>query len=382
MIRIVVYENSYSFIRYLISHDIWYSDLEYNNKYYRLNIKFSDYKSISRRYDTKIVRYFGKLFFINFISYHKYMIISFVFGMFILSLLMNTIFDIKVNTDEEELKNKIISSLNDYGITKNKRVKSYEEIVEIKNNILNDNEDILDWIEITRVGSSYVVDVTPRVVNDIIIEESEPCDIVASKSGLITHIVVSSGTKLKEVNEYVNKGDVIVSGNIIKNEEIISGVHSKADVYGEVWYLAKVSIPYNYEINEEKKKINRYYLNINDKEFTILGYYNNDNTIRNKFLVLDKPYLFFKLYKEEIIIYDKVNYKIDESEAYNQGLKYAENKIKESLDKEEYVISKKVLKKVSNSSKMELEVFFKVYENIGVTSKLNNQELNNENSNQ
>ena len=40
------------------------------------------------------------------------------------------------------------------------------------------------------------------------------------------------------------------------------------------------------------------------------------------------------------------------------------------LNKDEYIISKKVLKKEVNSSKMYVEVFFKVYENIGVTSNI------------
>ena len=40
------------------------------------------------------------------------------------------------------------------------------------------------------------------------------------------------------------------------------------------------------------------------------------------------------------------------------------------LDKDEYIISKKVLKKEVNSSKIYLEVFFKVYENIAVSTNV------------
>ena len=45
-----------------------------------------------------------------------------------------------------------------------------------------------------------------------------------------------------------------------------------------------------------------------------------------------------------------------------------ENEIKKNLDIEEYIISKNVLKNELKSSKMYIEVFFKVYENIGTTS--------------
>ena len=46
------------------------------------------------------------------------------------------------------------------------------------------------------------------------------------------------------------------------------------------------------------------------------------------------------------------------------------NKIKSNLNSDEYIISKKVLKKEVKSSKMEIEVFFKIYKNIGYTSNI------------
>ena len=61
---------------------------------------------------------------------------------------------------------------------------------------------------------------------------------------------------------------------------------------------------------------------------------------------------------------------ISEKEAYKLALEESELKIKSRLKDKEYVISKNVLKKEVNSSKIKVEVFFKVYENIGVTSKL------------
>jgi hypothetical protein len=42
------------------------------------------------------------------------------------------------------------------------------------------------------------------------------------------------------------------------------------------------------------------------------------------------------------------------------------------LDNDEYIISKKILKKEAFSSKIKIEVFYKVYENIGITSKIKN----------
>ena len=75
-------------------------------------------------------------------------------------------------------------------------------------------------------------------------------------------------------------------------------------------------------------------------------------------------------------------YKLSSSEAYDLGLIKSNEKIISILDSDEYVISKKVLKKEVNSSKMVLEVFYKIYRNIGYTSNIDSIGEKDERSNQ
>ena len=82
--------------------------------------------------------------------------------------------------------------------------------------------------------------------------------------------------------------------------------------------------------------------------------------------------MFFKVIQEIKTEYEYKEYNIDENEAYIEALRRSEKHIRNRLGDDEYIISKKVLKKVSNSSKMYVEVFFKVYENIGVASNIEN----------
>ncbi|MGN1028934.1 MAG: sporulation protein YqfD, partial [Bacilli bacterium] len=192
------------------------------------------------------------------------------------------------------------------------------------------------------------------------------------KDGLIKYITSSSGVKLKDVNDYVKKGEVLISGNIIKGEDtLITQVRAKGKVYAEVWYTVNITIPFNYvEYVETGKVINHYYLDIAGKKITLIGKYDSNFTMNTKDLVLEKPYLFFKLYKETKREYKYKEFNINENEAYKEALKRSENKIKSKLNDNEYIISKKVLKKEVFRSKMNIEVFFKVYENIGVTSNI------------
>ena len=370
-VKIIVYENSNKFLNYLVYHSIYYEDLTLNDNYI-LTIDYEDYKKISRRYKTKIIKYYGKRFIINYLDTNKYMLISLFISFLVLYLLTNTIFKININTNDEKLYNLINNSLKENNISIYKRKKSFKELKKIKDKILKNNEDSLEWIEIKEKGCIYNIELTARVKNKENNSDNNPKDIVASKDGLIKYITSSSGVKLKDVNDYVKKGEVLISGNIIKGEDtLITQVRAKGKVYAEVWYTVNITIPFNYvEYVETGKVINHYYLDIAGKKFTLIGKYDSNFTMNTKDLVLEKPYLFFKLYKETKREYKYKEFNINENEAYKEALKRSENKIKSKLNDNEYIISKKVLKKEVFRSKMNMEVFFKVYENIGVTSNI------------
>lgn len=370
-VKIIVYENSNKFMNYLVYHSIYYEDLTLKENY-TLTVDYEDYKIISRRYKTKIIKYYGKRFITNYIKYNKYMLISLFISFLVLKLLTSTIFNININTNDEKFYNLINESLKENDIALYKKKKSFNELNKIKNKILKDNEEDLEWIEINEKGCTYNIEVTKRVKNKDIKSDNTPKNIIASKDGLIKYISSSSGVKLRDVNDYVKKGEVLISGNIIKGEDtLITQVEAKGKIYAEVWYTVNITIPFNYvEYVETGKTINHYYLDIFNKKFTLTGKYDSNNTMNTKELVLDKPYLFFKLYKETKKEYKYKEFKIDESTAYEEALKRSENKIKSKLTNNEYIISKKVLKKEVFRSKMNMEVFFKVYENIGVTSNI------------
>ena len=162
---------------------------------------------------------------------------------------------------------------------------------------------------------------------------------------------------------------MLISGTIYKGEDIYSDGGASGKVMAETWYSIKVSVPYEYtNFVPTGEVINRYYVKLFDKEITLIGYYKSDEVFSEHELVLDKPYLFFKLYRENIKKYKYVTNKLTVDDAYNLAIKKAHDEIDKLLDNDEYVISKKVLKKEEKSSKIYVEVFFKILENIGVTS--------------
>lgn len=376
-VRIVVNENSNKFLNYLIYNKIYYDSLNKNNEYFVLDVSYDDYLYIRRRYKCHIVKYYGKKNIVNIYENNKYVLLSLIISFMLLFLLCNTIFDIKINSDNKDIINIINNSLSDNGIGVYKRKVSFDKLNSIKNKILEDNKDTLEWIEIREKGCIYYIDVTPRVKSNNNVDNSLPSDIVAEKDGVIKHIVVHRGSKVIDNGDYVKKGDILISGNIIKNENVIDKVHSEGVIYAETWKTVNISIPFKRIDYVYKKTINHYYLDIFGHKFTISGKYDSDNTINKKSIVLDKPYLFFKLYKEEKKIYDYNEVILNKEEAYNEALNRSIDVINKKLSSDEYIISKKVLKKEAKRSKINLEVFFKVYEKIGVTSEI--QDIGEEN---
>lgn len=376
-VRIVVNENSNKFLNYLIYNKIYYDSLNKYNEYFVLDVSYDDYLYIRRRYKCHIVKYYGKKNIVNIYENNKYVLLSLIISFMLLFLLCNTIFDIKINSDDKDIVNIINDSLKDNGIDVYKRKVSFDKLNSIKNKILEDNKDTLEWIEIREKGCIYYIDVTPRVKSNNNVDNSLPSDIVAEKDGVIKHIVVHRGSKVIDNGDYVKKGDILISGNIIKNENVIDKVHSEGVIYAETWKTVNISIPFKRIDYVYKKTINHYYLDIFGHKFTISGKYDSDNTINKKSIVLDKPYLFFKLYKEEKKIYDYNEVILNKEEAYNEALNRSIDVINKKLSSDEYIISKKVLKKEVKRSKINLEVFFKVYEKIGVTSEI--QDIGEEN---
>lgn len=376
-VRIVVNENSNKFLNYLIYNKIYYDSLNKYNEYFVLDVSYDDYLYIRRRYKCHIVKYYGKKNIVNIYENNKYVLLSLIISFMLLFLLCNTIFDIKINSNDKDIVNVINDSLKDNGIDVYKRKVSFDKLNSIKNKILEDNKDTLEWIEIREKGCIYYIDVTPRVKSNNNADNSLPSDIVAEKDGVIKHIVVHRGSKVIDNGDYVKKGDILISGNIIKNENVIDKVHSEGVIYAETWKTVNISIPFKRIDYVYKKTINHYYLDIFGHKFTISGKYDSDNTINKKSIVLDKPYLFFKLYKEEKKIYDYNEVILNKEEAYNEALNRSIDVINKKLSSDEYIISKKVLKKEVKRSKINLEVFFKVYEKIGVTSEI--QDIGEEN---
>ncbi|SDC31151.1 sporulation protein YqfD [Shouchella lonarensis] len=107
--------------------------------------------------------------------------------------------------------------------------------------LVTEEVDEATWIGVRKKGTTFEFEVVEQV-RQAPAERLSPRHLVASKRAVIHKIFVENGKALKHTNDYVEKGDVIVSGVIgVEGKEKI--VAAKATVIGEIWYTSNVTIP-------------------------------------------------------------------------------------------------------------------------------------------
>ena len=356
----------YYFNRYIFNKISYtkYKIIDY--KTIEVNILYDDYirlKNIKSTYDIKVINKFGLIKYKYLIKNNYTFVISFFISMIFLFLISNTIFNIQIIHNDKNIRLLLKEELIDNKIEILKIVPDYKKRKSIIKKIMNNNKEKIEWLEIERKGSKLIVKATERRINKK--EDSNtPRHIVAKKTGIIRKIEASNGVILKKKDDYVQKNDIIVSGDIIKDDTVKGQVRAKGIVYAETWYSVNIIYPLNYKQVIYKDDV---------RNNVVINFFNRDYALRKNFFhtSLEKSHV---LIKSKVIPFNIriekqrkikiINKKYSKNKALKMALKIAEDKIRKKLKKDEYIIDKKTLNLFTFDSRIEVDVFFKVYENI------------------
>lgn len=358
----------YRYIKNLLKRGINFESITYVNKTNCIikvtNLDYKKILEVKTIYKLNIVKYEG----INNIYYlilkYKYALISFFVGFIFLFLLSNTIWEINVIHSNNKTKEYVLEELKKHGIEKLKLMKNFNSIEKIEEKILKENKDTIEWIEITRNGTTYEVKLVDRKINKKE-NETKPQDIIARKNSIIKSIRAENGDIIKEVNEYVKKGETIITGLITANEEVKFVIAAKGKVYGEVWYVAKVKFPLvSKEILYTGKSKTVYNIRFLNTRLNFFNFNEYEDSKRDTKIIYDHLKLPFSFNKDTVFEVKQINNEYNYEQGIYEAIKLATSKIEERLNEGEYIINKKVLKKRQNNSIIDIEIFFKVCENI------------------
>lgn len=362
-------------LKEIIKKKINIYNLDKTNNYILILIDYNDYKIIKKiktTYKITIIKRYGLIRINELIKKNIITIICIIIGITINIILSKIIFEIKIDSPNKKIVKIIKNDLNNTKIKKYRFKVSFKEKEQIKKYILNKEKNNIEWLEIEEKGNKYIIKVEERKLN----KKEEKCNyrhIISKKNAIITKINSSSGEIIKKINDYVSKGDILISGFIYNKDKIVSKRCSLGSVYGETWYRMYISVPKK----EEKIKITnnkKYLLDIKflNKEHIINNKYKT--FIKNEYNIIESKIIPIKIGISKLIETKEIvnNYNINNIDKYI--LSISDKELKKRIGKDKKILNKKILKKSENNSKIKVEVFFQVEEEI--TDYLDITEIN------
>lgn len=328
---------------------------------------------------------FGLPFILSYLQFKKPLIIGLVLSFFVIFLLSNLIWQVKIVGVSPEIEYKLKQELDAYGLKSGKFKFSIGNIDDIERNITNNMKDVM-WIGIEEKGTTYIVQGVEKSIADIE-ENDKPQHLVASKEGEIIQMLVENGQPVVRVDQHVEKGDILVSGIIGQetNEEDDEEkeqletqlVRSYGKVYARTWYTTETVVPLTYEHETlTGKNDQQYKLKIGKLKIPIWDFFAPDYTEKREELNV-KPLYFlnFKLplsvEKKTIHESERIEGERTEKEAVEEGIAQAKRELKKHIGYDGEILDIKILQQTKENDKVKVNLYFVVKENIAKPQPIN-----------
>lgn len=337
------------FINLCSNRNILIWGLENQNHQYEMFLSVRDFKKLKpilKKTNTKlkITERHGLPFFLYKYRKRKMFFGGIILFSIILYILSLFIWDIDVSGNYSRTDNVILDFLsqNDvyHGMLKNQI--SCEQIEQM---IRSEYDDII-WASAQIKGTRLLIRVQENTDVGMMIENTTPSDIIASKDCIITSIITRKGTPMVTQGSVVKKGDILVSGRVDvydDNGEIADYQYyaADADIYAKTLeeYNNEFDIKYTSKNYTENEKL-RFYLRILNKKINIRNgkiRYNEYDMITNESQLkignnFYLPFIFGKVQIKEYISETR-NYTKDEAIAKGNKLlkQFCENLIEKGV---------------------------------------------------
>lgn len=194
----------------------------------------------------EIVEKRGLPFILYRLKYRKMLGFGFIVFFILIIFLSSIVWDIDINGNQKVKSEDILQLLEkeniEKGIIKYKIDKDYIE------HLLLNEFDNLSFLSVEIKGTKLIIEVKEQDLPPEQIDTETPCNIVASKKGVIEKIIARNGKAIVRKGDVVEEGQTVITG-VISDEYSDNQVYVHAE--GEV--LAKTV--YSYKIEEQIIKI-------------------------------------------------------------------------------------------------------------------------------
>ncbi|MGD7021674.1 sporulation protein YqfD [Rossellomorea vietnamensis] len=286
-------------------------------------------------------------------------------------LLSNMVWGISIKGASPQTQYEIEKQLQEMGIKKGKFQFSIPDVESIQRELSNRMNNIT-WVGVELKGTTYHFQVVEKNEPETA-EEIGARNLVAEQKAVIKEVFVEEGMPMVEVNDHVQKGQLLVSGLIGKeDQEKKEAVSAKGVIRGEVWYITKVELPLetDFEVFSGDEKV-KHYISFGKFRLPIWGWGKIDykksideqDEHKLKFLKWELPLTYTeKTVREK----EDVTRKYSRKEAVITAKELARNNLKAELPEDAEVTGEKILHEQIENGKVRLNVHFKVIEDIAV----------------
>ena len=298
----IIGKNVNNYIKWLFKNKIEVIDLKViKHNELKLLINNKDYDKLSKysmTYKIEVLKKYGPIGLYDIVKSNIINMICLFLSICFLYLLSHIIFSVDIMYNDEVIVNKINQELAKYDIKRFSLKKNYTYLTYVKAKILNDNKDNIEWLEIEESGTRYIVRLVERK-QEVKSKEYQYQSIVASKDATILSVDAYSGEKVKQINEYVKKNDIIISGIMTKSDDTKIYTKAQGKVLAETWYKATVEYPLYYQeervTGKSKDVIAIYFLNY---ELPIFPYKKYKQFRKSSHILFENNIMPIKIVKE------------------------------------------------------------------------------------
>ena len=343
-----------------------------------LNVRVNEFKEICEiakktKCKVKIKNKKGFPFLLHKYKKRKVFVILLILFICLMILSSNFVWNVEILEENgEELQN-IRSDIEEAGL-KVGELKNKINTKEIINKIRFKRNDIA-WVGIELKGTNAIVKLVKAEKKPEIVDESEYCNIVSDKSGIITKINAQNGTANVKVGDTVKEGDILINGWMEGKFTGIRYVHSKGEIEAKVWYTKSKKILYNTTQIEETGNIEeKYAIKINNfkinfhKGVSNFEIYDTIET-ENKFKIFSDFYLPISIIKITNKEQQKIEKQYTVEEAKNIGIQELEQELDNEIEDKDKIVNKNI-NTYEKEDGVEVYVTYEVLENIGTNEKI------------
>lgn len=229
---------------------LWNVKWQRNNRV-TMKLSIGDFKQIrpvvkKTRCRVHIIKRKGIPFILNRYKSRKAFVIGSVICIIAFFLISSFIWDITISGNNNVSTEFILERLKENGVEPGalKYGINTDDIVE--NMMLQIND--LARMSLSLKGTRIYVNVTERTKPPPLINKNIPCDIIASRDGVIYSIVAKEGLETVKIGDTVTKGQLLITGKVdnLKNPELPPlMVHSIGSIKARTWYEGTAKIDQN-----------------------------------------------------------------------------------------------------------------------------------------